>query len=58
MEKYCATIGETLWDEDKCRDTFVTAAKHVEAVASGNLHRDNIRSEPFTNALLTDLGGA
>lgn len=58
MEKYCATISETLWDEDKCRDTFVTAAKHVEAVASGNLHRDNIRTEPFTNALLTDLDGA
>jgi hypothetical protein len=57
MEKYCAAIGETLWDEDKCRDMFVTAAKHVEAVASGNLHRDNIRTEPFTNALLTDLGG-
>jgi len=54
MEKYCATISETLWDEDKCRDTFVTAAKHVEAVASGNLHRDNIRTEPFTKALLVN----
>jgi hypothetical protein len=57
MEKYCSTITEILWDDDKCRDTFVDSARYVQAVAAGNLHRDNIRTEPFTNALLAGLKG-
>ena len=55
MAKYCGTIADTLWDDDKCRETFVVSATHVQAVAAGNLHRDNIRTEPFTNTLLADL---
>jgi hypothetical protein len=55
MEKYCNVISESLWDDDRCRDIFLTAAKHVKTVASGNLHRDNIRTEPFTNTLIGAL---
>jgi len=55
IEKYCKPINETLWDDDKCRDLFLTAARYVNDVASGNLQRDNIRTEPFTKALIARL---
>jgi len=55
MEKYCSSITDILWDDDKCRDMFIDSAKRVQDVADGNLHRDNIRTEPFTNALLLSL---
>ena len=57
MEKYCQTITEILWDDDNCKDTFIKSAAHVLTVADGNLHRDNIRTEPFTNSLLATLKG-
>jgi hypothetical protein len=55
MDKYCDALIQRLWDDNLCRETFVTAAEHVTAVAQGNLHRDNIRTEPFTSALVRRL---
>ena len=52
MERYCNVLMESLWDEDASRVLFENAAERVRMVAAGNLHRDNIRTEPFTNALL------
>ncbi len=55
MEKYCKSISEILWDDEKCRGTFVAAAELIYTVAAGNLHRDNIRTESFTTALIAEL---
>jgi hypothetical protein len=42
---------EALWDDDRCRAVFEQAADLVRQVAAGNLDRDNIRTEPFTDRL-------
>lgn len=55
MERYCTAIMEILWDDNMCREKFILAAEHVNAIARGNLDRDNIRTEPFTDALLGRL---
>lgn len=52
MTRYCNKIMETLWDEEKSKEIFLEAEKIVRSVADGNLHRDNIRTEPFTNKIL------
>ena len=38
-------------DDERCRVTFEAAATHIRAVAAGNMHRDNIRTEAFTQSL-------
>lgn len=55
MEHYCTPIMQSLWDDERYKDIFVTASNHVAAVGAGNMHRDNIRTEPFTNALIQRL---
>lgn len=55
MERYCGKIMETLWDDDISKSFFENAERHVRAVANGNLHRDNIRTEAFTDALIQRL---
>lgn len=51
MDRWCESFSKRLWDDRSSRDLFEQAAEHVRAVANGNLHRDNIRTEPFTEAL-------
>jgi hypothetical protein len=48
MERYCKTIMDTLWDPAKADELIVQAATIVDQAAAGNFHRDNIRTEPFT----------
>ena len=55
MERYCKALMTSLWDDDRSRVLFEKAADGVRKIAAGNLHRDNIRTEPFTNSLLTLL---
>ena len=55
MARQCEKLMASLWDDDTSRATFLSAAEHVRAVAAGNLHRDNIRTEPFTESLLQRL---
>lgn len=55
MGRYCSLLMDSLWDDDLSRAQFEKAETHVRAVAAGNLHRDNIRTEPFTEALLQRL---
>lgn len=52
MERACDTFMALLWDEDRSRQIFEQAAEHVKAVAAGDLQRDNIRTEPFTDKLV------
>jgi hypothetical protein len=57
MERYCKSIMESLWDDERCRVTFEAAADHIRAVAAGNMHRDNIRTA-FTQNLNTRLSAS
>jgi len=55
MRRYSEGLMELLWDDARSKQLFDQAETHVRAVAAGNLHRDNIRTEPFTNALKARL---
>jgi hypothetical protein len=56
MERYCEQIIEFLWGEAEKLDTFFTTAAHIiDTVAAGNFHRDNIRTEPFTQKVLENF---
>ncbi len=58
MAQLCGGLCDSLWDDDASQTTFESAAEHVRAVAAGNLHRDNIRTEPFTEGLMQRLRNA
>ena len=53
MVRWCEGYCEALWDEAQSITLFERAAETVRVVAAGDLHRDNIRTEPFTEALKT-----
>jgi hypothetical protein len=55
MKRYCEKFIDILWDEDKSRRLFEEAAKIVYQVSAGDLHRDNVRTEPFTSRLITEI---
>jgi hypothetical protein len=55
MERYCSVLMENLWDEEQSKLAFERAVDYVKRAAKENLHRDNIRSEPFTDSLLKEL---
>lgn len=55
--RYCTPIQEVLFDDTRCKDSFLSAAHNVMAIAAENLHRDNIRTEPFTSALVRRITG-
>jgi len=40
--------SQAMWDPDMAQGLFENAATVVADVAGGNFHRDNIRTEPFT----------
>ncbi len=56
MARWCEPLMTALWADDNCRRLFDDAASRVRRIAGGNLHRDNIRTEPFTDRMLADLG--
>jgi hypothetical protein len=41
---------DILWDDEKSRTIFENAASFVRKIAAGNMHRDIIRTEPFTES--------
>ena len=51
MRRYAEGLMNVLWDDARSKAMFDEAEVLVRTVAAGNLHRDNIRTEPFTNAL-------
>ncbi|MCF8277019.1 MAG: AIPR family protein [Flavobacteriales bacterium] len=48
MTRYCSSLTDVLWDDAAVRAKFLEAATLIYRVANGNLHNDNIRTEPFT----------
>ncbi|GAB7386958.1 AIPR family protein [Bacillaceae bacterium] len=55
MVRFCNKILEVLWDEEAYKTVFRKAADIIETVADGNFHRDNIRTEPFTEAVKKEI---
>ena len=52
MEKYCKNIMDTLWDPARADELIARAATIVDQAAAGDFHRDNIRTEPFTQKVI------
>jgi hypothetical protein len=50
--RLCNGIIDTVWRNDS-DDLFQRAANIVEAAAEGNFHRDNIRTLPFTDKVIS-----
>jgi hypothetical protein len=59
MARYCKRISDQLWDTTKSDALLTRAAKVVDYVAGSNFHRDNIRTEPFTQSVIArcEAGG-
>lgn len=55
MEKYCTTFMKILWDNDACKKIFETAGELIRKVANGEMHGDNVRTEAFTQALVSEI---
>jgi hypothetical protein len=55
MEKCCNLMMESLWNDEQCKKTFISAKQVFETIANGNFNRDNIRTEPFTESLLSAI---
>jgi len=53
MEKYCKVIMDMLWNTNKADALILKAANVVDKAAGGNFDRDNIRTEPFTQKVIT-----
>jgi hypothetical protein len=52
MEQYCKKITDVLEDQNKAEEYISTAASLVATVAGDNFHRDNIRTEKFTEDIV------
>jgi hypothetical protein len=51
MKRLCDTFMNILWDENKTKELLTKCAEIIYVAADGNLHRDFIRTEPFTDAI-------
>ncbi|MFC5456338.1 AIPR family protein [Prosthecobacter fluviatilis] len=56
MDRNANKLVESLRDEEGSKKLFAEAATVVESLAQGNLNRDHIRTEPFTESLLRHYG--
>ena len=56
MEGYCKLITDKLWDTNEADQLFSRAAEIIDRVAQGNFHRDNIRTQQFTEQLVATCG--
>jgi hypothetical protein len=57
IEKYCAGLNAILWDTEASDRLFIRAAGAVHKAAHGNLERDNIHTQPFTERLMEQILG-
>jgi hypothetical protein len=48
MARYCEPLIKIIWDGSQSEKVLQQAAQIVEATASGDFHRDRIRTQPFT----------
>jgi hypothetical protein len=57
IEKYCGDLNAVLWDTNAADRLFLRAAGAVHKAAEGNLERDNIHTQPFTEKLMEHILG-
>ena len=61
MARFCNKVMEVAWDEKQSGKVFEQAVNVVSTAAKGDLNRDNIRTERFTEAVFvginTEQGG-
>lgn len=53
MERHCKIITDVLWDTAKADDLCARAASLVEEVAEGDFDRDTIRTQAFTEKVIS-----
>ena len=58
METYCSRLNGILWDPETAESLLTRAAKAVDKAAAGNLERDHIHTQPFTENLVKYCKGA
>lgn len=51
MVRLCDRFNEILWNDEKTKEIFTACSEIIYVAADGNLHRDNIRTEPFTETI-------
>ena len=51
MGRLCEKYMTVLWNNRASKNIFSRAAGLIQTAAAGNMHRDNIRTEPFTEAV-------
>jgi hypothetical protein len=51
MQRFADGLVEQFWDIEEARHLFLSAVGVVYETANGDLHRDNIRTQPFTEAV-------
>lgn len=49
MDRYCEPLISVIWNGVKAEKLIAQAATIVDEAAAGNFHRDQIRTEPFTD---------
>ena len=57
MENYCIGLNAILWKPDLADRLFLRATDAVHKAAAGNLERDNIHTQPFTEKLMAQILG-
>lgn len=55
MARYCNSLLDILWDDNRFAGSFIQCAQIVRDISAGNLHRDNIRSEAFTLNFIDEI---
>lgn len=57
MERYCEPLTRDIWDATKAEALLKRAASIVESAAGGDLNRDKVRTQPFTELVAKAAGG-
>lgn len=53
-KRYAEELSGQYWDTSRSEALFNAAVESIDTVAAGNLDRDNIRTQPFTEAVIKD----
>ncbi len=49
--RYCETIEQALWDDDKCKNVLLDTTKIIDEVVNGNYDREVAKTVAFSNAI-------
>lgn len=49
--KYCKTMEETLWDDNKCRDAFLKTTSVIDQSVNGNYNRAVAKTVAFSKSI-------